>query len=137
MAANPVREALHAKLAAHAPLTALVGTRIYFQDAPQDATYPLVIFFKSSGSRRLKTLSGPQARFDVWTVKGIATGSSSATASESIDEACEDALDGQTLTVAGRDTILKPMRDGDVEFAEIKDGAIYRHCGGTYQLITA
>ena len=135
MAPNPVRMAIHARLVADIPLAALVADRVYFQQAPQDATYPLVVFFKSSGTPRW-SFAGDPARADLWTVKGIATGASSASKAEDIDAAIEAALRDAPLAITGRDLLLKPLRESDVDFPEDDGGTLYRHAGGTYRLVT-
>lgn len=134
MAADPIRLAIHKALSENVALIALVGTRIYYQQAPQDATYPLVSFHKQSGMpRRFADMSTVED--DLWTIKGIATGSSAATKAEEIAAAVDDLLDDADLTVSGKDTISL-LRESDVSYSEVKGADIYRHAGAMYRLRT-
>ena len=75
---TPVRRALYGKLAGDTTLNALLGTpatgyshSIYFDEAPQIAGYPLVIFSRSSGVPT-DTFGTPGAyETDVWLVKAV------------------------------------------------------------------
>src|SRR5688500_12198549 len=51
---------IRAKLAGTAAVTALVSTRIYEGLAPQDASYPLLLFTHNSGSDRNAIGSNPR-----------------------------------------------------------------------------
>ena len=135
MATNPTRLAIYNKLAATGAVTDLVSTRVYFQFAPQGSTYPLITFNRQSG-RPDWTSQGDPVENELWQVKGIATGSSSATAAENIADAIDAALQDAIMTVTGRDVLLKPLRESDVDYAEITDGVLYRHAGALYRLMT-
>lgn len=128
-----LRSALHAKLSGYAPLTALVGTRIYHQSAPQSATYPLVVFHRQSG-RAHQFFGGDPVQNDLWTVKAIdgpsgSKTSGSAATTEPIADAIDDCLDGASITAS-----LSILRESDVDYAEVDDGSIYRHLGAMYRI---
>lgn len=133
MAADPRRLAIYNALAASGTLAALVGTRIFFQTIPQGAAYPAVVFQRQSG-RPHRTLS-TYVQDDLFLVKGIATGTSSATAVDEIAEAIDAALDDATLTIAGHDH-LSILRESDISYAEVDEGTLWRHRGGLFRLLS-
>lgn len=66
-----IEEALYTYLIAHAGLSALVGDRVYPLVAPQDATYPLVVYQRISGIRihshsGPSGLASPRFQFSAW-----------------------------------------------------------------------
>ena len=112
-------------------LAGLVGSRIYHPEAPQDATYPLVIFHKQSGTPRW-TFQGPPVQDDLWTIKAVDP--SSATV-EPIADAIDDAVSDAALDFGG-DT-LEFQRQSDVNYGEAATGKTYRHLGAIYRVITS
>lgn len=133
MSANPVRLAIQSHLKADAGVSALVGSRIYFQYAPQKATYPLVVFHKQSGRPRW-TMQGDPVQSDLWTVKGVSrSDEGAATEAESIAAAIDAALNDASLTITGRECLFL-LRESDVDYGEDADGTTYRHCGAMYRV---
>lgn len=135
MAADPIRLALHKALADDATLAGLVASRIYFQVSPQGATYPVVVFHRQSGTPSW-TASGKPVQSDLYAVKGIAVGTGSGEAVEEIAEAIDGALNDATLAIAGRDVLLKPLRESDIDYPEVDGDRLYRHRGALYRLLT-
>lgn len=106
-------------------LSGVASGRVYHQQAPQDATYPLVIFFKQAGTPSW-SFGGDTLENEVWTVKAVAKFSSDAeTILDAIETALNDATIGESLDV---------RRVGDISYAEPVDGTIYRHLGGLYRI---
>jgi hypothetical protein len=136
MTADPIRLALHKALADDATLKDLVSARIYFQVAPQGATYPLVTFHRQFGAPRWTAKGGP-VQSDLYAVKGIAVGSGSAETVEEIAEAIDGALNDTALAVTGRDVLLKPLRESDIDYSEVDGDKLYRHRGALYRLMTS
>lgn len=54
-----VEEGLIDHLEADANITAIVGTRIYIKDVPQEPTYPLIVYERQSTERLAFGLDGP------------------------------------------------------------------------------
>lgn len=134
MAADPIRTAIFNALAADSTLSGLVSDRIYFQRAPSSATYPLVIFFKSSG--RPRRAFGDHFQDEVWTVRATATGTTSATKAEEIAAAFDAVLDDAALTITGR-AHLSTLRESDgPSYAEIDAGTLYRHEPRLYRIFS-
>lgn len=125
---NVVDDGLYDVLAASTALTtALNGTAIYWQLAPQGTTWPYVIFFESSG---IDENSSPvRARRMMYTIKAV---------SDDPDEAGD--IDGHIDTLM-RDAILtvsgylnyRTWRENDIGYVELTSGgeAIY-HRGAQY-----
>lgn len=138
---TPVRRALYGKLAGDPTLTALLGTpaagysqNIYFQQAPQGATYPLVVFNKQSGTPR-EAMGDPSAiEWDVWLVKAVDRASTADTA-EAIQSRVATLLNDATLSISGA-TLLYLRRQSDVEYTETDNGERYIHSGSLFRLAT-
>lgn len=66
-----IEEDIVAAIAASAPLVALVGARVYADEAPQDAAYPLIVF-TTIAAVPVTSLDGASAQdnyriqFDAW-----------------------------------------------------------------------
>jgi len=66
-----IEEALYTRLTGYAGLAALIGARVYPDKAPQDATYPLVVYQRVSGPRvhshqGFSNLAYPRFQFTAW-----------------------------------------------------------------------
>jgi hypothetical protein len=143
---NPVRKALFGKLAGDGTLDALLGTppsgyrhSIFYEQAPQGASLPLVVFSKSSGVPT-DTFGTPGAlNSDVWLVKSIDRDSRGGTASgssnvEDVSLRVQALLNDATLSISGADHLYL-RRESDVDYAEVTQGESYRHCGSLYRLV--
>lgn len=134
-----VRRALYGKLAGDSTLTNLLGSapsgysqNIYYEEAPSGAAYPLVVFFKSSGTPAYAFAS---RAFDneMWTIKGIDR-NSTADKAEAISTRLDALLTDGALTISGK-TQLYLRRESDVDYPETSDGVTYRHSGAVFRLI--
>jgi hypothetical protein len=128
------RQAIYTKLAATSGITTHVGgtasPRIFHEQAPPDAAYPLVIFSKMAGTKT-RAFQNPNAfNREVWMVKAVDRSTSSSIA-EAIATATDAALDGGTLTVSGK-TLADLSHVGDVEYLEESGDQQYRHAGATF-----
>lgn len=135
------RRALYGKLAGDSTLTGLLGTpaagytqSIYYQQAPDDAHFPIVVFNKQSGVPT-EAFRDPDA-FDteVWLVKAIDRNSTADTA-EAISARITVLLNDATLSVSGR-AVTYLRRQSDVDYSEVSDSITYAHSGALYRLVT-
>ena len=133
-----IRQGLYTKLATTSGVTTHVGgtanPRIFHEQAPPDAAYPLVIFSKMAGTKT-RAFQTPNAfNREVWMVKAVDR-STSSTVVEAIATASDAALDGGTITVSGK-KLADLTHVGDVEYLEESGDQQYRHCGATFAVIT-
>lgn len=122
---------LYSKLTGQASLiTALGGTLIYNQQAPQNPGAKYAVFQWQGGGDLNE--SPTRMREVLYTVRGVAT---TRAAAGSIDAAIDDALHKQTLTVSGWTNVLC-MRGQDINFVEQDAGGVnYHHVGAIYRII--
>ena len=107
---------------------------IYYQQAPQTAQFPYVIFQKQDG-RPTEAFDDPSAfENDIWLVKGIDR-SASANIAEDIQARVIALLNDASLSISGADlTYLRRM--SDVDYPETLDGVEYKHAGSLFRLVT-
>lgn len=122
---------LYNKLVGQASLiTALGGTLIYNQQAPQNPGARYCVFQWQGGGDANE--SPTRMRNVLYTVRGIAT---TRAAAGSIDAAIDNALHKQTLTVSGW-TNIYCHRETDINFIEQDAGGVNKyHAGGIYRII--
>lgn len=131
-----VRRGLFNALSGASSIKALVGDRIYYDQAPAGAQYPYVIFSKVPSGAKIRTLKpGASIRRDIWLVKGVDRNSSADVVDE-IADAIDALLDESTFTVSGK-TVLDIHLYGDVSFPEPDGDQLYRHAGGNYVVVLA
>ncbi len=128
-----VRTGLFNALSASSALKAIVGERIYHQQAPEGARFPYVIFAKSAGTKTRALKVGAQIKRDVWLVKVIDRSTSSKVAEEAAD-AIDALLDEGAFTVSGK-TVIDVHHVGDIEYVENDGDQEYRHTGGRYGVV--
>jgi len=129
---------IYGKLQANGALTALVGTRVYPEFAPQNAVYPLVTYSLISSPDR--NAVGHDRRIftePLILVKAIVSESSWVTAS-----AIADAIDS-ALMGANNNNVVNPtlkvqgcFREMAVRYTEVPQGTSgtrYNHAGGRYR----
>jgi hypothetical protein len=139
---TPIRRALYGKLAGDTTLNNLLASppsgyskSIFDSEAPPQATYPFLVFFKQAGTPT-ESFGDPDALdTDVWLVKGVDRGTSADTV-EAIQARVQVLLNDATLSISGA-TLQYLRRESDVQYAEIRDGVTYRHAGAQYRLITS
>lgn len=114
---------------------------IYYDQAPETARYPFVLFSKSSGSttgtfrgfaKAGKSVPGNQE--DLWQVKAVDQ-ADSADRAELIADRINYLLDGKpsSLSISGG-TSINFVRESDVNYPEPDGGLIYYHVGALFRL---
>ena len=137
-----MRRALYGKLAGDTTLTGMLATpaagysqSIYYRQAPENAGFPFVVFFKQSGMP-MESFSLPSI-YDVetWHVRGVDHNTTQDQA-EAIRDRIVTLLNDTTLSISGRKLLLL-RRETDVEYPEIVDGELYVHVGCLFRVNTA
>lgn len=135
-----VRRSLYGKLAGDTTLNALLGAAptgyahsIFYQEAPEGATFPFLVFSKSSGVPTW-AFKADAMDSEVWMVRATDR-STSADAAEAIAARVDALLNDASLSISGR-TLLYLRREGDIDFSEVTDGVKYAHSGATYRVIS-
>lgn len=131
---NPVRQALFDRLTADAPLAAIVAGRIYHRRAPEGAAAPYVVFHRQAGTPRHALGDGGQLQTELWTVKAVAQGGSSAAAEDAAD-AIDNALHDAQIVIAGR-ALRYLRRESDIDYGETAGADTFHHVGAVYRLWT-
>lgn len=138
------RRAIYGKLAGDSTLNALLGTpatgytkSIYYEDAPTGAGFPYIIFNKQAGTPRY-AMAANAMDTEVWLIKGVDKMDKARTLSadgvDNISSRLDALLTDAALSISGK-TQLYLRRDSDLDYAEITDGATYRHAGSNFRLI--
>lgn len=125
---------LNTVLAADAALAAVVGTRIYADQAPDSAPLPVVIYQVQS-SRDLMALGAHRVWANtLYVVRGIAQtiayGGNLITIADRID-AVLHAASGSTV----EGEVYECVREGEFRMTETANGVQYRHLGGLYRIL--
>lgn len=135
-----IRRALYGKLAADTTLNNLLGTprqgyskAIYHDQAPSEASFPYVIFSKSSGVPTDTLGKAGAFESDVWLIKAVDR-NTTADRAEAAAARIQALLNDASLSISGA-TELYLRRQSDVEYPEIADGERYEHVGSLYLLI--
>lgn len=138
------RRALYGKLAGDSTLTNMLGTpptgfskSIYYEEAPEKAAFPYVVFLRSSGTPMYGFGAGTAIDSEVWTIKGVdkqPAVSATADIADGIASRLDALLTNASLSVSGANNpYLK--RESDVDYPEPADGVVYFHSGGTFRLV--
>lgn len=107
---NALNAGVFNKLAANSTLIALLGgTAIYYQQAPDGAAYPYVVFSHQAGGP--DNINPSDLRSMLYYVRGFA--SNAPALAGSIDAQCHASLHGQALTVSGY-TNFWTVRETDI-----------------------
>lgn len=128
-----LRKGLYSKLVSDSAIKALVGERIYYQQAPTGADFPYVIFDKTTGTKIRALQAKATIKTEVWMVKGVDRSTSSNVVDELAD-AIDALLDEGTITVSER-TVLDLHLVGDFAYPENSGDQQYRHAGGNYAVV--
>jgi len=105
---------------------------IYEAMAPQNATFPCVIFNVQVPSVPVRTLNRVAYENMLYLVKGVTDGPSAAGCG-TIAKEIETALIAAPLSITGYGHMLC-HREQSVNFNEVIDGVRYNHRGGLYRL---
>lgn len=139
MATN-VRRGIYGKLAGDTTLNNMLGTpaagfskSIYFQQAPDDAPFPFVVFNRQSGLPT-EAFQAPSAlETDVWLVKAVDR-DTTADDAEAIAARIQALLNDASLSISGA-TLLYLRRQSDIDYSEVHDAVQYKHVGALYRLV--
>lgn len=140
-----VRKALYNKLSGDGTLNGYLGgtangyyRAIYFEQAPQGAGFPCVIFSRSSGVPVFQTFGTTAPAFEtdteVWMFKAVDQSTMAGTA-ELISARMTELLHGAPPTITAGSAILYVRRESDIQYSEVTDGSIYHHVGSLYRVI--
>jgi hypothetical protein len=137
-----MRRALYGKLAGDTTLTSLLAApvsgyskSIYYRQAPENATFPFVVFFKQSGMPRESFHTPSIMDTETWQVRAVDHNTSQDPA-EAIRDRFVTLLNDAVLSISGR-TLLKLRRETDVEYPEVVDGELYVHVGVLFRVDSA
>lgn len=106
------------------------ATGVYRHVAPAGAVLPFVIFAKQTEQDDYSQ-SGKRVRDLTYLVKAV--DDPNANNGGAIDERIDSILTDHVLTVSGA-TNDYLRRVSGVDYVEVVDGIVYRHCGGLYEL---
>lgn len=70
------REWMYTTLVADATVTGIVGTRIYAEEAPQEAAFPLIVFAHIGNVDQFRSGNNGRVNKAIWLVRVVAAGSS-------------------------------------------------------------
>ncbi len=137
---TPVRRALYGRLAGDTTLNGMLAAppsgyskSIFYQQAPEGAGFPFVIFSKQSGVPT-ETFGNPDALdTDTWLVKAVDQ-ATTADDAEAITARVQVLLNDATLSISGS-TLLYLRRQSDVDYSEVDKGVQYVHAGSLYRLV--
>lgn len=135
-----VRRAIYGKLSGDTTLTNLLGTAapgytksIYYQQAPEKAGFPYVVFSKQSSTPRY-ALGARLYDNDLWLIKAVDR-RDTADGADAIASRLDALLTDASLSISGK-TQLYLRRESDVDYPENSDGVVYHHAGSLFRLIT-
>jgi hypothetical protein len=140
---NPtgVRRALYGKLAGDGTLNGLLGApaegrakAIYFDYAPDGATYPFVVLNKQAGTPTYANVTKPAYESQVWQIKAIDQ-QTTADRADAVAVRLDALLNDGTLSIAGGDQVMWLRRESDVSYSEIENGETFVHSGALYRLV--
>lgn len=140
---NPtgIRRAIYGKLSGDTTLNSLLATppsgwskSIFHRHAPDEATYPFVVFAKSSGVPTYANVTKPAFETDVWLVKALDR-NTTADRAETVSARLDALLTDASLSIAGGDTVVWLRRQSDVDFEEVEGGENFIHVGSLYRLV--
>lgn len=139
---NPTatRRAIYGKLAGDSTLNGLLASppagwskSIYYNQAPDGAPFPFVIFSRQSGIATYTNVTKPAFELDIWLVKGVDRSATADTA-EAISARIDALLTDASLSISGS-TLLYLRRQSDVDYPEVTDNIRYVHSGSLYRLV--
>lgn len=133
MVVNVADAWLYSKLSGDATLTGLVGGRIYGHIAPQEASYPLVLFALQTADD-VQTL-GPHRIMSnmLYVVRVVGEASSFGAPLSSVADRIDAVLQAASGT-AGAGRVLACVRENPSAMVESNKGKQYRYLGGVYRL---
>ena len=121
---NALNTTLYSTLAGGTALTALVGTRIYYAQAPDHAALPYVVYSHQAGGPLNIQLS--DMRDQIVYVRGYSTNPAQA---GTIDAYCSALLHRKTLSVTGWNNFWT-ARETDINLVETQQDGVQVHTAG-------
>lgn len=133
MAPDPIRAAIVGRLLSTSAVTSKLGAanNVFHRKAPSGARQPYVILHRQAETDDW-TFAGPPLEHDLWTVKGVSSGSSS-TAADEIAAAVTAALNDAPISVDGY-ALLQLRRTSKLDYGEQADGEQWHHVGGIFRV---
>lgn len=136
-----VARALYGKMAGDVTLNGLLATppsgwgkSIYYQEAPESADYPFVIFQKQAGVPRF-SFKSQTFQDDLWLVKGVdRQPDGDADPVDAIAKRIKVLLTDGSISIAGA-TAAYFRPDADVNYGEPSGDHRVFHAGATFRLI--
>lgn len=130
-----IDEWLYGKLTADAPLTALVGDRIYSDMVPFEPTFPVVVYQQQSA---LDVIGVGSARIMVDTLYVVKVIGQVVSYSDiqAIADRFDTVLQGSNGVVADA-YIEGVVREEILRFTEVDQGLPYRQLGGMYRIFVS
>jgi hypothetical protein len=132
------REWLYAKLAGDATLTGIVGARIYAEQAPENATFPLLMVVEQSPGNDLRVVGTGRIWSDpLFQVKAVDQTASYAGNLATLAARIDAVLHGSSGS-ATNGKVWACARERPFSMAETGPGGEqYRHLGGLYRVMAA
>jgi hypothetical protein len=130
---DPVRQAIVGHLLATPAVTSLLGapSNVFHRVAPRNATPPFVVLHRQAETD-VWTFNGPPLEDELWTVKGICRGTSSAQADD-IAQALTAALNDAAISIDGY-VLLQLRRESKVDYGERDGDDQWHHVGGIFRV---
>lgn len=130
------REWLYAKLAADATLTGIVGTRIYAELAPENATFPFVLVTEMSPGNDLRVVgTGRIWSEPLFLVQAVDQTASYTGNIKTLATRIDAVLHGSSGP-ATDGTVWACVRERPFTMPETGPGGVqYRHLGGMYRVL--
>lgn len=126
---------LLSKLSGDSTLTALVGTNIYQDVAPKEATYPLVKYIQMSPPLAVRGVGPAIIMWDeIWLVKAVGK-ACGYPAIKAITNEIRTLLHAASGSTTGG-IVIGCVEIGPVRYTEIVDGITYRHLGIEFRIFT-
>ncbi|MBI4496313.1 MAG: DUF3168 domain-containing protein [Chloroflexi bacterium] len=113
-------------------VSALGGTKVYSDLAPQDAALPYVVFGQQAPHDVMGVGTARIMVTNVYQVKVVGQGGSYQPLQAAADQV--DALLHAASGTASGGTVLACVRDAVIRYTETDDGVQYRHVGGLYRI---
>lgn len=129
-----VAQWLVGRLSGDAALAAIIGDRVWDNDAPQDSDEPYVVFSYAGGSDLVTVGAGRvyhSARYSIKVVAQADSRDEVEAAANRMDELLHPA--GPNLPIAGGE-LVSCIREDIIDYTESEEGRRYKHLGGTYRL---
>lgn len=137
------RRAIYGKLAGDTTLNNLLATpperyskSIYYEEAPDDADLPYVIFNKQSGVPTYTFKQGHAALDEeIWLVKGVDGPTEDADTVDAISDRLDALLTDGSISISGKTQLYLRREGSDIDYPEKVDGQRYLHAGSLFRLV--